>query len=66
MLSVEECRKYLSRKDNELLSDDDIAALRDQMVAWADLAFEVYQQKKKEGKLDKKDKEWERWAQNLP
>lgn len=65
MLSVEECRKFLSRKDNKQLSDDYVAALRDQMIAWADLAFEVYQQRKKEGKLDQKDKEWKRLAQNL-
>lgn len=52
MLSVEDCRKFLSRKDNKRLSDDDVAALRDQAVALADLAFEVYKQKKKEGKLN--------------
>lgn len=47
MLSVNECRKYLDEETSQSLSDDEVLALRDQMVAWADLAFEAWQAKKK-------------------
>jgi hypothetical protein len=51
MLSVEECRKYLDDETNQPLSDEEVLQLRDEMVAFANLAFDIYDSKKKRGEL---------------
>lgn len=47
MLSIEQCRKLIN--DNHDLPDEDILQLRKELYDVAQLAFEVYFEKKKRG-----------------
>lgn len=41
MLTVEQCRKLLSTEEN--ISDTELESVRDELYAFAELAFEIYQ-----------------------
>lgn len=53
MLTVRECRKHLSKEENEKLSDSQVEELRDQLIVLSDIAIDCYLAKRNKNNLQK-------------